>query len=380
MFKKCSLCGGRLENGRCTLCGLDNSIYDRDYERDNSRRQSADKQTSQTAQPKQTRQTERPPATAPRSPRNQRTQYSPRQPGAVQYSRRAQTQNMIPQKKKTGIVTFFIILAVIIIALLVSFIPDDADQWTDIFGSDSPYMGESWSSVDGSSDYSDRNPYEYVTREIPAEGETYETVLGNGIYRVGVHIPEGIYRVELSEGLGGLQIEDEENGIYHYVTFGTDEEYDQVTKDDDVRLYNGADLLVDSGVILRFVTENAQPLTQEILENPLTEPVSLEAGIYTTGSDVAPRIPQGIYDISALDEGIDGYGYSSVTLTYPNGSSEYLWIDGPDYAPVIDEYPDAAAKNIVIVDGTEISVEYGNITLVPGEGYYDVDYTQYTSE
>lgn len=375
MFKKCSLCGGRLENGRCTFCGLDNSVYDRDYERNNSRRQSADTQTKQTVHPEQTGQAERPPVMEPRSSREQRTQYRPRQPGTVQYSRRAQSQTMMPQKKKTGMVTVFIILAIIGIALLISFIPDDTDQWADIFESDSSYHEEY-----DTYDYSDYDPYEYVTRDIPAEGETYETVLGNGIYRVGVHIPEGIYRVELSEGLGSLEIEDEENSIYHYVTFGTDEEYDQVTEDDDIRLYNGADLLVDSGVILRFVTENAQPLTQEILENPLTEPVSLEAGTYTAGSDTAPRIPQGIYDISALDEGIDGYGYSSVTLTYPNGSSEYLWIDGPDYAPVTDEAPDCTAKNIVIVDGTEISVEYGRVTLMPGEGYYDVDYTQYTSE
>ena len=28
--KKCSLCGGDLVNNRCTFCGLDNSIYDRE--------------------------------------------------------------------------------------------------------------------------------------------------------------------------------------------------------------------------------------------------------------------------------------------------------------------------------------------------------------
>ena len=74
----------------------------------------------------------------------------------------------------------------------------------------------------------------------------------------------------------------------------------------------------------------------------------------------------------------DDYGYSSVTLTYPNGSSEYLWVDSTDYAPVSDEYTDTGAKNIVIPDGTEVSVEYGSITLTPSEVYYDVDYTEYT--
>ena len=28
--KKCSLCGGPLEGGRCTLCGLDNSVSERE--------------------------------------------------------------------------------------------------------------------------------------------------------------------------------------------------------------------------------------------------------------------------------------------------------------------------------------------------------------
>ena len=38
---------------------------------------------------------------------------------------------------------------------------------------------------------------------------------------------------------------------------------------------------------------------------------------------------------------------------------------------------DTGAKNIVIPDGTEVSVEYGSITLTPSEVYYDVDYTEY---
>ena len=170
---------------------------------------------------------------------------------------------------------------------------------------------------------------------------------------------------------------DDENSIYRYVSFGTEPEYDQVTEEGDLRLYNGGVLNVDSGVILRFTSENAQPLTQEIKENPLSEPVSLEAGTYTSGDGI---IPEGIYDITALGKPEDDYGYSSVTLTYPNGSSEYLWVDSSDYAPVTDEYTDTGAKNIVIPNGTEVSVEYGSVTLTPSEGYYDVDYTEYTSE
>ena len=375
MFKKkCSLCGGRLENNRCTLCGLDNSIY----EQRRPVRQS-------TMEPAHRVQTPRPnPSSASSSgtksaSQKKQAQHMPRQPGSIQPPRRIQVQNMQPQDKKSKYSSRIVLLTIVITVSLIvlSFILSLQNGEDDHIWSDEGYV---WSDEYDTYDYSDYDPYEYVTREIPETGETYETVLGNGIYRIGVHVPEGIYRAELSEGTGSIQIKDEENGIYHYVTFGTDTEYDQVTEEEDIRLYNGADLLVDSGVILRVVTENAQPPVQEIQENPLKEPVSLEAGNYTAGSDMTPQIPQGIYDITALDTLTDEYGYSSVTLTYPNGSSEYLWIDSSDYAPVTDEYTDISAKNIVITDGTEITVEYGSVTLMPGKGYYDVDYTQYTSE
>ena len=85
-----------------------------------------------------------------------------------------------------------------------------------------------------------------------------------------------------------------------------------------------------------------------------------------------------IYDITALSTAEDDYGYSSVIL---NLSERLLRISvggQPDYAPLSDEYTDTGVKNIVIPDGTEVSVEYGSIILTPSEGYYDVDYTEYT--
>ena len=291
---------------------------------------------------------------------------------------------MASGRRRRGLAVWIIIIAVILIAALPALtdivsniLGNGFSTVTDTFTSDSVSynMDDTGYDDDYIWDDSDYDPYSFATREIPSSGDAYETVLGNGIYRVGVHIPEGVYRAELVEGTGGIGIDDEENSIYHYVTFGTESEYDQVTEEEDIRLYNGADLSIDSGVILRFTTENAQPLTQEIKENPLSEPVSLEAGTYTSGDGI---VPEGIYDITALGTLEDDYGYSSVTLTYPNGSSEYLWVDSTDYAPVSDEYTDTGAKNIVIPDGTEVSVEYGSITLTPSEVYYDVDYTEYT--
>ena len=369
-------------NNRCTFCGLDNSIYDR--ERSRSQSISSQSGSPPAADPYRAQTVKEKQRTAPGA--EQKT-AAHRQKDV--YPRRQTVYSSAPRRtgasgKRRGWMVWIIIIVVILLAALPA-LTDFADSILEngfsAVGSnsaDSSYsVDDSWYDDDYSWDYSDYDPYSYVTRDIPASGETYETVLGNGIYRIGVHIPEGIYQAELVEGNGGIEIVDDENSIYRYVSFGTEPEYDQVTEEGDLRLYNGGVLNVDSGVILRFTSENAQPLTQEIKENPLSEPVSLEAGTYTSGDGI---IPEGIYDITALGKPEDDYGYSSVTLTYPNGSSEYLWVDSSDYAPVTDEYTDTGAKNIVIPNGTEVSVEYGSVTLTPSEGYYDVDYTEYTSE
>lgn len=361
--KKCRLCGGRLVNNRCTFCGLDNSIYDRENSRQSSSSQPQSKSPPAAdpvyhMQEEQTRQHTASRAKQKNTAQKQKAVYAGRQTASGSLSRRP-----VSAGRNRGWLVWIIIIAVILFALL----PALTDNVSGIFGN-------TYSEITDDSDY---DPYAYVTREIPADGEIYETVLSSGIYRVGVHIPEGIYHAELVEGAGSIEINDDENSIYHYVTFGTDSEYGQVTEDNDIRLYNGADLNIDSGVVLRFTTDNAQPLTQETKENPLSEPVSLEPGTYICGDGI---IPEGIYDITSVNAPGDDYGYSNVTLTYPNGSYEYLWIDSPDYSPVSDEYADTGTKNIVIPDGTEVSVEYGSVNLTPSDGYYDVDYTEYTSD
>ena len=368
--KKCSLCGGSLVNNRCTLCGLDNSVYDRKTSvRQNASQQDGHLPAMQPVSrthPAREKQHADSKTEYRAAAQKQQTVYPKRQAAYSTVSRPA-----VSGSKNRAWAVWIIIIAVIIFAAIPAL--------TDIgstFLEDGSYSEDDYT-YDYSDDYSDYDPYGSVTREIPAAGETYSTVLGNGIYRVGVHIPEGIYRAELLEGSGMIQIIDDENSIYYNVFFGTETDYDQVPEEGDIRLYNGAALNVDSRVILRFTTENAQPLTQTIEENPLSDPVSLEAGTYISGDET---IPEGIYDITAVSTPEDEYGYSSVTLIYPNGSSEYLWVDSQEYAPFSDEYTDIGAKNIVIPGGTEVSIEYGSITLTPSDGYYNVDYTQYTSE
>ena len=133
-------------------------------------------------------------------------------------------------------------------------------------------------------------------------------------------------------------------------------------------------LEIDSNVILRFTTDNAQPLTEEPSANPLTESVTVEEGTYTAGDG---EIPEGIFDISAIDISEGGNGYASITLVYPDGTSSYLWADSQDFTVTTEDFTNASVKNVVIPDGTEVSVEYGDTVFTPSEGYYDVDFARY---
>ena len=73
----------------------------------------------------------------------------------------------------------------------------------------------------------------------------------------------------------------------------------------------------------------------------------------------------------------DTFGYTSIILNYPNGEVQNFWVDGPEYAVTSDEYSDRNIRNVVIPAGTDVSVTYGDAVFIPGEGYYDVDYSEY---
>ena len=148
---------------------------------------------------------------------------------------------------------------------------------------------------------------------------------------------------------------------------------------DDLRLYNGADLDVGEGVLVRLTTDNAQPLTAEPYPAGSTDTYSLPEGEYRAGTG-ASEIPEGIYDISIAENESDPFGYASITLLYPNGLSGYYWADSPALATDAEGYTSAGVKNVVIPDGTEISVTYGDIVLTPGQACYDVDYTDYPQQ
>lgn len=376
MTGKCSLCGSRLNNGKCEFCGLDSRMYDRKYMQDPYHMaEIAGEADTPTASP---RQMQRSPGTSGRSGSTaQKTVFTanpPARKGAGTSSRR-QKQDVSSWKKRQNSGTSrsrAVIVIVILVVLLGIAGPVLFQAVKSVIRSGSAPDADSWQagiyslfSDDDSAPDPDDDPYEYVTREIPEDGTAFEAALDSGIYQVGIHIPEGIYHVEPAGENGILDISDTENIIYDHIWFGDATEYNEIPEADDIRLYNGAEIKITGGGTLLFATDNAQPLTQETSANPLTESFLLEEGTFTAGED----IPGGIYDI--ILEKADEYISFGLDLSYPNGYSDYLWASNSSGEP------EERIVNVIIPAGTELTLEGNPVQLVPGEGYFEGDISDY---
>ena len=172
--RRCYLCGGKLVNGRCTLCGLDNTKIERKNYRLNE--SSFDgkgieaKHLCESHNGKPSGGLNRQGQASWQSGRNQQGQSSwqngQNQQGQSSWQRPA-------------------------ISFVTTEIKNKIDQINNS-GDDNWWSG---SEIDTSVDEND--PYEFVTRELSDSGEVYDTELGYGEYVVGTDIPEGTYEVTL---------------------------------------------------------------------------------------------------------------------------------------------------------------------------------------
>lgn len=378
MTGRCSLCGSRLNNGKCEFCGLDNRMYSRKYMKDPYHMADIAKEAGTPKAPPG--QIQRPASTFGQSGSTSRetvfTAKPPERIGAGIPSRRKKQdvsswqkkQNSGSSRSRAAIVIVILVIIICIAAPVLFQIAKSAIETGSVPDTDSWQSAiDSLFSDDNNSplDLNDHDTYAYVTREIPEDGTSYENTLSDGFYQVGIHIPEGVYHVELAEESADLHIADTENIIYDSVWFGDEAEYDEVTEADDIRLYNGAEISITGGGSLIFTTDNAQPFTQETAANPLTESFILEEGVSIAGEN----IPEGIYDIILAED--DEYISFGLELLYPNEYSEYLWASNSSGEP------EERIINVIIPDGTELTLDGGPIELVPSGGYFEADFADY---
>lgn len=299
--KRCSLCGGKLNSsGICTECGLDNSKSDKNYRINRS-----DCDGMPLTHVHEEKEKHRPDRKADHREINHKgTNHKKRDYGKQGY--RMNESDMTGKKRRKHVQTpditnrrrplKIVILAIIVIAVLGNLYEEHKyDIEYAIGDAVQGVFQDTGDQKTNDTDETDYDHYQYVTREIPKEGERADYELTSGNYVAGVEIPEGIYTVTPQDDYDTVQIDDPENSIYLY-------EYTEGKKDKikDIRLYKGAHLTLNCRTTVKLHTDNAQDV--EAMEtagqsNPLTESVDIKGQkTLTAGRDLEP----GIYDLSRV--------------------------------------------------------------------------------
>lgn len=299
--KRCSLCGGKLNSsGICTECGLDNRKSDKNYRINRS-----DCDGMPLTHVHEEKEKYRPDRKADhREINHKETNHKKRDYGKQGY--RMNESDMTGKKRRKHVQTpditnrrrplKIVILAIIVIAVLGNLYEEHKyDIEYAIGDAVQGVFQDTGDQKTNDTDETDYDHYQYVTREIPKEGESADYELASGNYVAGVEIPEGIYTVTPQDDYDTVQIDDPENSIYLY-------EYTEGKKDKikDIRLYKGAHLTLNCRTTVKLHTDNAQDV--EAMEtagqsNPLTESVDIKGQkTLTAGRNLEP----GIYDLSRV--------------------------------------------------------------------------------
>lgn len=385
---KCVLCEGKIVGGRCVDCGMDYSRmaehryrlnadcdeYDSRAKKINQeyeetllgKGEKGAKQTKKTvvnpkasARPNQSRNIPRASAgsgqrTSGQTRANRSASAStPRQQEILQERKEWRKE----EKKKKPAISGKLVGAVIIVFFVLLEIFDDIglfDQGvemvsqalsgdSDIYEEDDLYEEDDF---DGA--LSTEGLYEWVTEEMPEEGEWVDLYLTAGNYIVGESIPQGTYTVGVSgEGTGYLNVEDEENFIWYYTAL---EDYDYV---DDLRLYPGALVSIEGGCELNFCAENGQ--VDDLVPYEAPE----DARSYTLEGNMEGDI---VYEVTA---GASGDGQVE--------PGRYDLLYGGEYGGIVvlaQQDTEGYVNNIALSaygSGYEYPSEYKNLELSEGE-------------
>lgn len=347
--KRCSLCGGKLNsNGICTECGLDNNKSDKNY-RINQSECDHEPLTHVHHGKNEKPEKQLKPNTPRQSWQGSTTTYSGNTGSTGSTGRKKSGKNKKPGRIISKIIAVIVIFNVFfgIFQPLVSDILDDAI---------SGYQ-------ENTEDYTRSDPYEYVTKELPEDGESVSFELTSGDYVVGVHIPEGNYQADVSYDYDTVQVDDGDSGLYLYEYAGrTDGDYL-----DDLRLYNGAIVHISSQTTITLYSDNAQTDNVFYEDNPLAgqKPVTIKEDAI-----VGPDLPAGVYDLTL----VSGEGSVDVDIYTEYGESmetKNLYLgenctDGKEY------------KNLVLPKNAQITLDDNmELRLTPSEKVSTTDYYQY---
>ena len=218
----------------------------------------------------------------------------------------------------------------------------------------------------------DSNAYDNLRGTVPAAGADWDGDLTAGLYTVGQDLPEGTYTIQCAESNTSidLHIVSDEYGVEIYEDLSSND-YDAIDSErDDVPLPTGTVLFLSGNGTLYFHSSNAQvdALPAETAPNPLVS----DAAYTLSGSDeslyllVGEDLEPGVYDVTCTA----GTGYFSFVLPMENTRTMYCsaWLYGdPDYVDTL--------RHITLTEDTEVTLSnYSDmdftVTLTPSETVY----------
>ena len=218
----------------------------------------------------------------------------------------------------------------------------------------------------------DSNAYDDLRGTVPAAGADWDGDLTAGLYTVGQDLPEGTYTIQCAESNTSidLHIVSDEYGVEIYEDLSTNGYDTSDSERDDVPLPSGTVLFLSGNGTLYFHSSNAQvdALPTETAPNPLvgdaayTLSNSDESLYLLVGEDIEP----GVYDVTCTA----GTGYFSFALPMENTRTMYCsaWLYGdPDYVDTL--------RHITLTEDTEVTLSnYSDmdftVTLTPSETVY----------
>ena len=218
----------------------------------------------------------------------------------------------------------------------------------------------------------DSNAYDDLRGTVPAAGADWDGNLTAGLYTVGQDLPEGTYTIQCAEGNTSidLHIVSDEYGVEIYEDLSANGYDASDSERDGVSLPAGTVLFLTGNGTLYFHSSNAQvdALPTETAPNPLvgdaayTLSDSDESLYLLVGEDIEP----GVYDVTCTA----GTGYFSFVLPMENTRTMYCsaWLYGdPDYVDTL--------RHITLTEDTEVTLSnYSDmdftVTLTPSETVY----------
>lgn len=218
----------------------------------------------------------------------------------------------------------------------------------------------------------DSNAYDDLRGTVPAAGADWDGNLTAGLYTVGQDLPEGTYTIQCAESNTSidLHIVSDEHRVEIYEDLSSNGYDASDSERDDVSLPTGTVLFLSGNGTLYFHSSNAQvdALPTETAPNPLVSDAAYtlsdsEDSLYLlVGEDIEP----GVYDVTCTA----GTGYFSFVLPMENTRTMYCsaWLYGdPDYVDTL--------RHIALTEDTEVTLSnYSDmdftVTLTPSETVY----------